>query len=281
MENKFHSGHHSNSWKPRTLEFSETSMCLCREMFLRILRVILIFVHRHALVIRVTWLIAVINFIQKEKSGREKERKKKRNKKTLIASRANRNSRRKNKRGNKRTFYIFPRIDRREAIWNGISRISHSHEARSTFGSCCTLGRRCRLRGSGEKANRFNRRMPNTAHLHCCILDIILTDVKSCPPANVTLAIRENNAKAASRNCLKIEGKRKKERGGKMHSRETNMAVIGRDEEWFRDGKGRSLHSLALARPILRPLDATRIKKMAKRSNEIKFSTRVLKFATR
>lgn len=242
MENKFHSGHHSNSRKPRTLEFSETSMCLCREMFLRILRVILIFVHRHALVIHVTWLIAVINFIQKEKSGREKERKKKRNKKILIASRANRNSRRKNKRGNKRTFYIFPRIDRREAIWNGISRISHSHEARSTFGSCCTLGRRCRLRGSGEKANRFNRRMPNTAHLHCCILDIILTDVKSCPPANVTLAIRENNAKAASRNCLKIEGKRKKERGGKMHSRETNMAVIGRDEDFATEKGGVCTH---------------------------------------
>lgn len=59
MKNKFHSGpciHRTNSWKRRMLEFSETWMCLCREMFLRILRVILIFVHRHALVIHTRYV---------------------------------------------------------------------------------------------------------------------------------------------------------------------------------------------------------------------------------
>lgn len=84
------------------------------------------------------------------------------------------------------------------------------------------LGRRWRLRG-GEKANRFNRRTPNTAHLRRSTLDLILTDVESAPCPREFASIRmlnardidDNDAKAANCYSSKIEVENEERKGGK------------------------------------------------------------------
>lgn len=146
---------------------------------------------------------------------------------------------------NKRTFHALDiggyRSPRSNPKWN----IEDMVLTRGPLHIWRALGRRWRLRG-GEKANRFNRRTPNTAHLRRSTLDLILTDVESAPCPREFASIRmlnardidDNDAKAANwySSKIEVENEERKRREGRedeksFHQREGKRG--GKKIEFF------------------------------------------------